>query len=57
MQNFLYFSFVTQTTLGYGDITPIAGFAKNLAALQAMAGVFYLATLVSGLMGIVTKAR
>ena len=57
VQNFLYFSFVTQTTLGYGDITPITGFAKNLAALQAMAGVFYLATLVSGLMGIVAKAR
>ena len=51
VHHFLYFSFVTQTTLGYGDITPITTIAKNLAAVQAITGVFYLATLMAGLVG------
>ena len=46
---FLYYSFVTQTTLGYGDITPMTPLAKNYAAIQATMGVFYLAILVGGL--------
>lgn len=46
---FLYYSFVTQTTLGYGDITPLTPLAKNYAAVQATMGVFYLAALVGGL--------
>ncbi len=48
-QFFLYYSFVTQTTLGYGDIAPLHPMAANLAAIQSIMGVFYLATLVSGL--------
>ena len=35
---FTYFSFVTLTTLGYGDITPMTRPAKNLAALEAIFG-------------------
>ena len=44
-----YFSFVTLTTLGYGDITPVSATARSLAFLQAVAGQFYVAVLVAGL--------
>jgi hypothetical protein len=47
----LYFSFVTMTTLGYGDILPVSAIARGLAYLQAVAGQFYIAVLVAGLVG------
>lgn len=47
--SWLYFSFVTLTTLGYGDITPVSATARSLAFLQAVAGQFYVAVLVAGL--------
>lgn len=45
----LYFSFVTLTTLGYGDLTPLSATARALAYMQAIFGQFYLAILVAGL--------
>lgn len=45
----LYFSFVTMTTLGYGDITPVTATARTLAYMQAVFGQFYIAILVAGL--------
>ena len=45
----LYFSFVTMTTLGYGDILPMSATARALAYLQAVFGQFYIAVLVAGL--------
>jgi hypothetical protein len=48
---FTYFSFVTLTTLGYGDITPVTRPAKNLAALEAIFGQLYLAVLIARLIG------
>ncbi len=45
----LYFSFVTMTTLGYGDLLPISATARTLAYLQAVFGQFYIAVLVAGL--------
>jgi hypothetical protein len=45
----IYFSFVTLTTLGYGDITPVSETARSLVYLQAIAGQFYIAVLVAGL--------
>ncbi len=47
----LYFSFVTMTTLGYGDILPISATARGLAYMQAVVGQFYIAMLVAGLVG------
>lgn len=44
---FLYFSFVTLATLGYGDITPRMPFAQSLAVLEAIVGQFYLAIVVA----------
>jgi len=47
----LYFSFVTMTTLGYGDILPVSATARGLAYIQAVVGQFYIAVLVAGLVG------
>ncbi len=51
-QNFsqmAYFSFVTLTTLGYGDISPNTPFAQVVVYLEAIAGVFYMAIVVASL--------
>jgi len=46
-----YFSFVTLTTLGYGDIHPIKPIAEVMAILEAVSGVFYMAVVVASLIG------
>jgi hypothetical protein len=43
----VYFSFAVQTTLGFGDVTPVAPHARSFAALQAIMGVFYIAILIA----------
>jgi voltage-gated potassium channel Kch len=48
---FVYFSYVTLTTLGYGDISPVTPPAQLIASLEAIAGQFYLAILVARLIG------
>ena len=48
----LYYSFVTMTTLGYGDILPTSSAARMLATLQAVMGQLYLAVLVARLVGL-----
>jgi voltage-gated potassium channel len=50
--NVAYFSFVTLTTLGYGDISPIVPIARFLVYMEAIVGVFYMAILVASLIGI-----
>ncbi|HET6879389.1 MAG TPA: potassium channel family protein, partial [Pirellulales bacterium] len=52
-----YFSFVTLTTAGYGDIVPATSLTRILAALEAVVGQFYLAVLVAGLVGIRVSRR
>ena len=47
----LYFSFVTMTALGYGDLLPISAAARAMAYMQAVFGQFYIAILVAGLVG------
>lgn len=46
-----YFSFVTLTTLGYGDISPVRPMAEVLVILEAIAGMFYLAIVVASMVG------
>jgi hypothetical protein len=46
-----YFSLITLTTLGYGDIAPASGPARGLAALEAILGQFYIAVLLAELVG------
>lgn len=47
-----YFSFVTLTTVGFGDITPRSAAARTLATLEAIMGQIYLAVLVARLVGL-----
>lgn len=47
----IYFSFVTMTTLGYGDVTPVRPIAQATAYMGAVVGQFYIAVLVAGLVG------
>jgi len=48
----VYFSFITLTTVGYGDITPRGELAQMLTACEAMIGQLYLAIFVARLMGL-----
>ena len=48
---FLYFSLVTITTLGYGDMTPLTDRAAGLASVEALSGQIYLVVLVAWLVG------
>ena len=50
--NAVYFSFVTITTLGYGDISPALPLPRFLVYMEAIVGVFYMAILVASLIGI-----
>jgi voltage-gated potassium channel len=51
-----YYSFVTLTTVGYGDISPITPLARFLVYMEAIVGVFYMAILVASLIGIRVSA-
>ncbi len=48
---FQYYSFVTITTLGYGDITPVTEVAKAFSVLEAVCGQLYLVVVVAWLVG------
>lgn len=52
IQQFIYFSFVTLTTLGYGDITPLILPAKFLSILEAILGQLYIAVMIGRFVGI-----
>jgi len=52
-----YYSFVTLTTLGYGDIVPLHPVARMAAALEAVAGVLYIAITVSRLVAAYQSER
>jgi hypothetical protein len=43
----LYFSLITLSTVGYGDVVPVGGEARMLAALEGMTGVLYIAITVA----------
>jgi hypothetical protein len=47
--DFLYYSFITLATVGYGDITPVAPLAQSFAYAEAVIGVLYVAVLVARL--------
>jgi hypothetical protein len=47
----LYFSLITLSTIGYGDIVPLSGEARILAALEGVTGVLYIAITVALLVG------
>lgn len=45
--DFLYFSFITQTTVGYGDFTAAGDLGRALAVLEALIGQLYLVTVIA----------
>jgi len=47
----IYFSFVTLTTLGYGDIAPLTPVAQSLTLVEALVGQVYLVVLIAWLVG------
>ncbi|MDI6719238.1 MAG: ion channel [Methanomicrobiales archaeon] len=49
--DYLYFSFVTLATLGYGDIAPITPVTQSFAYSEAVTGVIYIAVLIARLVG------
>ncbi len=53
----LYFSFVTLTTVGYGDLTVVGGFARAVASLEALFGQLYLVTVVAVLVSRMAMRR
>ncbi len=53
----IYFSFITMTSTGYGDITPALPITRTLAYLQAITGTFYMAVVVASLVGAFSRAQ
>lgn len=49
--HFLYFSYVTLTTLGYGDVLPVTQQAKSLAMMEAATGVIFVAVTIARVVG------
>ena len=49
---FRYYSFVTLTTLGFGDLSPVHPFARSMTVLEALIGVLYPAVLIARLVSL-----
>jgi len=48
---YLYFSYTTLTTVGFGDITPVKPIARTIASMESIIGPVYLAIMVARLVG------
>jgi uncharacterized membrane protein len=55
--SWIYYSFVTLTTMGYGDITPVHPVARSLAAAEALTGQLYIAIMISRLVALELASR
>jgi hypothetical protein len=55
--NAFYFSFITLSTVGYGDITPLSRIARWLAAMEAMTGMLYVAVLIARLVSLYSTPK
>lgn len=55
--SWIYYSFVTLTTMGYGDIIPVHPGARSLAAAEALTGQLYIAILVARLVALELATR
>ncbi len=52
LEDMIYYSMVTLTTLGYGDITPDQPLVRFLAYMESITGIFYTTVLVASLIGV-----
>ena len=57
IQIYLYFSFVTQTTVGYGDYTAATNLGRTLATTEALLGQLYLVTVIAVLVSRMTPTH
>jgi hypothetical protein len=55
--NGFYFSFITLSTVGYGDITPVSRIARWLAAMEAMTGLLYVTVLIARLVSLYSSPK
>ena len=55
-QSFVYYSYATLTTLGYGDVLPLTMWARSVASLEAILGVLYITVVMARLVGLYSKA-
>ncbi len=55
--DYVYFSFVTMATVGYGDLTPQGGLPRALAVTEGLMGQIYLVTAVAALVGNIGRKR
>jgi hypothetical protein len=55
--NGLYFSFVTLSTVGYGDIVPVSPAARLLAIVEATAGMLYMTVLIARLVALYSASE
>jgi hypothetical protein len=51
----LYYSFVTLSTVGYGDVTPASPGARALSLIEAILGIMYVATMIARFVSIQTN--
>ena len=52
LHELVYFSYVTQTTLGYGDVTPVSPIARAFVIAQSLVGQIYIAVIIARLVGL-----
>jgi hypothetical protein len=52
---YVYYSFITLTTTGTGDIIPLTDIARSFAMLEAVAGTLFIAVLIARLIGIISS--
>jgi hypothetical protein len=53
----MFFSFVTLTSVGYGDMVPITPHARSLSILEGVSGIMYVAVLVARLVGLYSAGK
>jgi hypothetical protein len=55
--NAFYFSFITLSTVGYGDVTPVSKVARMLVASEAITGLLYVAVLIARLVALYSAPK